>query len=81
VWGLLVVIPIPFIIPTGREEFVVEFSDDVARAAEAHYQVGREFGCGMVLIHGGGWYCANGEPNHYYGLHASFCGYGKKLRD
>jgi hypothetical protein len=79
VWGLLLVVPIPFAIPTGREELVVEFSGDVVRTVDVHYQVGQEFGCGFVLIHGGGWYCANGEPNHYYGLRSSFCGYGKRL--
>lgn len=75
-WGVFVVIPVPLVIPTGHESMIVEISNGLVQSAEVHYQLGRELGCGFVLIHGGGWYCANGEPNHYYGLHSSFCGYG-----
>ncbi len=76
-WGIFVVVPVPLLIPTGHEKMIVEFSDDLVKCVEVHYQVGHELGCGFVPIHGGGWTCSSGEANHYYGLHSSFCGYGK----
>jgi len=78
-WGLILVVPVPLLAPTGREAMIVEFSGDTVQTVEARYQVSRELGCGLVLMHGGGWSCSAGEPNHYYGLHSSFCGSAPRL--
>jgi len=75
-WGVVVVIPVPLAIPTGHESMIVDISNGLVQSVQLNYQVGRELGCGFVFIHGGGWYCANGKPNHYYGIYSSFCGYG-----
>lgn len=79
IWALVMVVPVPLMIPTGHKSMDVNISNGYVNSVDVHYQVDRELGCGFVFIHGGGWYCSDGKLNHYYGLHSSFCGYGKLI--
>lgn len=77
VWAFFIAVPVPLVVPTGREALVLEFSGDKLQAAEAHYQVSQAWGCAALPRHGGP--CEHGEPDDGYALHSTFCGYGKAL--
>lgn len=48
VWGVLVVIPIPFVFPTGREQMQIDFANDQVKSVNVQYQHGIGRGCSLI---------------------------------
>jgi hypothetical protein len=83
VWGVIMIIPIPFLIPTGREQMAVEFADDQVSSVNVLYQHSRGGGCSLIPIpvpsgHGVFFGC-QGDDAVLEAMLRPFCGaYGEK---
>jgi len=83
VWGVLVVIPIPFLVPTGREQMAIAFVGDQVSSVNVHYQHGSGGGCSLIPIpvpagHGVFFGCQTAEASVEAEL-TPFCAYGERL--
>ena len=50
VWGFVVIIPVPFLVPTGREQMAIDFEGDQVNSVQVHYQQSLGGGCSLVPI-------------------------------
>jgi hypothetical protein len=82
VWGIIVVIPVPFVIPTDRKRMELEFAEDRLRSVNVHYQHATFGGCSLIPIpapHGVFFGC-QGEEARLDPEISSFCTFGRRLK-
>ena len=81
IWGAVVVIPIPLLVPTGRERMAIDFEGDQVSSVKVFYQHGSGGGCSLIPIPAGDgifFGCDSVEATADAEL-TPFCVYGERL--